>query len=310
MLSIVPTIIEEKPKKKYTGLTRRTRIIRNLTFIIPATVMALMIIMAIFANLAWLGLPKVGLAPHDPTAQVMKDRLLPPAFLENGKSDYLLGTDRLGRDILSRVIFGARVSLSVSLIVIFITAFVGTALGVFAGYIGGRLEGFIMRVVDMALSFPGLLLAMLLAVAIGPGYWTVVFALSILGWAGYTRLIRGEALRIRESDYVAQARAIGASPLRIMLRHIFPNVVNSLIIIMTLSVGMLILAESAFSYLGIGITAPTPSWGSMVADGRTEIDRAWWISTFPGICIGLVVLSGNFLGDWIRDKLDPRLRQL
>ncbi len=183
-------------------------------------------------------------------------------------------------------------------------------LGIIAGYFGGRLEGFIMRITDMALSFPGLLLAMLLAVAIGPGYWMVVFALSILGWAGYARLVRGEAMRIRQSDFVAQARVNGASGFRIMARHIFPNVINSIIIIMTLSVGMIILAESALSYLGIGISAPTASWGSMVSDGRTELDRAWWISAFPGICIGLVVLSGNFLGDWIRDKLDPRLRQV
>jgi peptide/nickel transport system permease protein len=151
---------------------------------------------------------------------------------------------------------------------------------------------------------------MLLAVSVGPGFFTVVFALSILGWAGYSRMIRGEALRLRDSDFVAQSRIIGSSSLRIMIKHIFPNVVNSLIVIMTLAVGMMILAEAALSYLGIGIPAPTPSWGSMVADGRTELDRAWWISLFPGLAIGLVVLSGNFLGDWIRDKLDPRLRQL
>jgi peptide/nickel transport system permease protein len=310
MLSIIPTTLEEKPRKKYTGLSRRTRITRNLTLIIPAIIMFLLVIMALFANLSWLGLPKVGLAPHDPNSGAIRDKLLPPAFVEGGKSEYLLGTDRLGRDILSRVIFGARISLSVSLIVIFITAFIGTMLGIIAGYAGGRVDAFIMRITDMALSFPGLLLAMLLAVSIGPGYWMVVFALSILGWAGYTRLVRGEAMRIRQSDFVAQARVNGASPLRIMLRHIFPNIVNTLIIIMTLSVGMIILAESALSYLGIGISAPTASWGSMVSDGRTELDRAWWISTFPGICIGLVVLSGNFLGDWIRDKMDPRLRQM
>ena len=310
MLSILPTTLEEKPRKIYTGLSRRTRITRNLTLIIPATIMALMVIMAIFANLSWLGLPKVGLAPHDPNSGSIRDKLLPPAFMAGGKSEFLLGTDRLGRDILSRVIFGARISLSVSLIVIFITAFIGTMLGIIAGYAGGRVDAFIMRITDMALSFPGLLLAMLLAVSIGPGYWMVVFALSILGWAGYTRLVRGEAMRICQSDFVAQARVNGASPLRIMLRHIFPNIVNTLIIIMTLSVGMIILAESALSYLGIGISAPTASWGSMVSDGRTELDRAWWISAFPGICIGLVVLSGNFLGDWIRDKMDPRLRQM
>ncbi len=309
MFSITPSVEVKKPPKQYTGLSRRARFIRKLSLVLPLIVMLVMVIVALFADLGWIGLPDVGLSPKDPNDGVARDKLLPPAFMEGGKSEYLLGTDRLGRDILSRIIHGARISLSVSLLVIAITAAIGTTLGIIAGYSGGRTEGFIMRVVDVALSFPGLVLAMLLAVSIGPGYWTVVFALSILGWAGYARLVRGEALRLRESDFVAQARVNGASSARIMMKHIFPNVLNSLIVIMTLSVGMMILAESAFSFLGIGITAPQASWGSMVADGRTDLDRAWWISAFPGICIGLVVMSGNFLGDWIRDKLDPRLRQ-
>jgi peptide/nickel transport system permease protein len=309
MLSTMPTT-KVKKKKQYHGLTRATKIFRTLMFIIPAAIFLVMIIFAVFADLGWMGLPDVSIAPHDPNAQAMRDRYLPPSFMEGGKSDYLLGTDKFGRDILSRIIYGARVSLSVSLLAIFITAAIGTGLGILAGYVGGRWDAIIMRIVDMALSFPGLLLAMLLAVAIGPGFWTVVFALSVLGWAGYARMIRGEALRIRESDFVAQARVIGASPWRIMSKHIFPNIINSLIVIMTLQVGMMILAEAAFSYIGIGITAPQSSWGSMVSDGRSYLDTAWWISTFPGICIGLVVLSGNFLGDWIRDRLDPRLRTL
>ena len=309
MLNIVPGI-EVKPEKKISGLSRGARILRGLSLYVPATIMALMFITAIFADLAWIGLPDVGLSPYDPNAQVLKERRLPPAFMEGGKSEYLLGTDNLGRDVLSRVIYGARISLSVSLLVILITASIGTILGMTAGYLGGRIEGFIMRVVDVALSFPGLILALLLASIIGPGYLTVVIALSALGWAGYARLTRGETLRIRASDFVAQARVNGASTLRIMFRHVFPNILNSLIVIMTLAVGMMILAESALSYLGIGISAPTASWGSMVADGRNDLDRAWWISAFPGIAIGLVVMSGNFLGDWIRDKMDPRLRQL
>jgi peptide/nickel transport system permease protein len=301
---------EDRTRKKYLGIIRRTRLTRNLTLIIPVIILALFVFMAIFANLSWLGLPNVGIAPHNPNLVVMKDRYLPPAFISGGKSAYLLGTDKLGRDILSRIIYGSRISLSVSLIVISITALIGTVLGIISGYAGGRVDGFIMRVTDVALSFPALLLALLLSVAIGPGYWTVVFALSILQWAGYARLIRGEAMRIRQSDFVAQARVSGASPARIMIRHIFPNVVNSLVVLMTLSVGMIILAEAALSFIGVGVPAPTASWGSMVNDGRTDIDTAWWISAFPGICIGLVVLAGNFLGDWVRDKLDPRLRQL
>jgi len=310
MLSIIPRI-EEKPEKKYTGgLSRRARITRKLTFIIPVTILILMVIIAIFADLSWIGLPDVGLAPNDPNQVVIEDRLLPPAFMEDGKSDYLLGTDRHGRDVLSRVLHGTRISLSISMLVIFITAFIGVVSGIISGYVGGRTDGLIMRVTDMALSFPGIVLALLLAVAIGPGYWTVVLALSILGWAPYTRMVRGEALRLRETDFVAQARVIGTSPMRIMLRHVFPNVLNSLVIMMTLSVGIMIIAESTLSYLGLGISAPTASWGSMVAEGRSYLDTAWWISFFPGIAIALVVMSGNFLGDWLRDKLDPRMRQI
>jgi len=223
---------------------------------------------------------------------------------------HILGTDTLGRDILSRAIYGARVSLSVSLLAIIITKTIGTSLGIIAGYMGGRLDAFIMRLTDIAMAFPSLLLAIIIAVSLGPGFFTVIFALSILGWSGYARIIRGEAMRLRHSEFVSQALISGASPARIMVKHIFPNIVNVLIIGVTLSVGAMILAESAMSYLGIGIPPPTPSWGSMVADGRNDLDRAWWISTFPGILIGLVVLSGNFLGDWLRDKLDPRLRQL
>ena len=311
MATVAPSIqnTETKKEKVYTGLSTRARIIRRISLVLPLTVMVIMVITAIFADLSWIGLPDVGLAPKDPNDQTLRDRFLPPAFMEGGKTEYLLGTDHLGRDILSRVIHGARISLSVSLLVILITSSIGTVLGITAGFMGGRTEGFIMRCVDVALSFPGLILALLIATIIGPGYLTVVLALSVLGWAGYARLVRGEALRISQSDFVAQARINGASTLRIMVRHIFPNILNSLIVVMTLAVGAMILAEATLSFLGIGISAPIPSWGSMVADGRDELDRAWWISAFPGIAIGLVVLSGNFLGDWIRDKLDPRLRQ-
>jgi len=287
-----------KPKHQYRGVTRWGRVFRNLGLILPVAVFALLIFTAIFANF-------IAPYPYDETS--LPERRLPPAWVEGGSMKHFLGTDTLGRDILSRAIYGARISLSVSLLAVAIT---GTILGILAGYLGGRIDAFIMRVTDIAMAFPGLLLAILIAVSLGPGFFTVIFALSILGWSGYARIIRGEALRIRNSDFVAQARVNGASPMRIMLRHIFPNILNVLIIGVTLSVGAMILAESAMSYLGIGIPPPMPSWGSMVSDGRNDLDRAWWISTFPGIAIGLVVLSGNFLGDWIRDKMDPRLRRL
>ena len=289
-----------RPKKAH-GLSIGARLVQKLTFVIPVAILSILVITAIFAPL---------LAPHNPIQTNMLERRLPPAFMEGGSGAHLLGTDDLGRDILSRLIYGGRVSLSVALLVIFITAAVGTIMGVISGYLGGRIDGFLMRLTDVAMSFPALLVAMLLAVGLGPGYLTVVLALSILGWSPYSRMIRGEALKLANSDFVAQARVNGASDFKIMLKHIFPNVINSLVVLMTLAVGMVILAEATLSYLGIGIPAPTPSWGSMVADGRNDLDWAWWISTIPGVAIGLVVLSCNFLGDWVRDKLDPRLRQL
>jgi peptide/nickel transport system permease protein len=281
--------------------TRQKRIFSNLTFIIPSVVLFLLVIMAIFAPL---------LAPYPYDQISMPDRLMPPFFISGGSTAHILGTDNIGRDVLSRVIYGAQISLSISLIVIAITSSIGTVLGIISGYTGGRTDAFLMRVTDISLAFPPILVALLLAATIGPGYWTVVLAISLLGWAPYARLIRGEALKLREADFVAQARIIGASPMRIMVRHIFPNIINPLIIMVTLSVGMVILTEAILSYLGAGIPPPAASWGNMVNDGRNLIDSAWWISFFPGLAIGFVVMAGNFLGDWLRDKLDPRLRQI
>ncbi|MDE3076664.1 MAG: ABC transporter permease [Chloroflexota bacterium] len=284
----------------HIGNARRRKIFLELNFAIPALVLLLLVLTAIFA-------PR--LAPYDPLRISLTDRLLPPSFAGRSTA-HLLGTDKLGRDILSRLIWGARVSLSVSLLVILITSAVGTALGILAGYLGGWVDSLLMRITDISLAFPAIMIALLLAVVMGPSFKTLVLAISLLGWAGYARLIRGEVLKLRQMDFVAQARIVGASPIRIMVTHIFPNIINTLLVLMTLSVGLIILTESALSFLGAGIPPPTPSWGSMVADGRDLIQTAWWISFFPGVAIGLVVLSGNFLGDWLRDKLDPKLRQL
>ena len=280
--------------------TRSWDIFLQLNFLIPAVVLSLLVIMAIFAPL---------LSPYDPLQTSLSARLQPPAFA-GGTTAHLLGTDKLGRDVLSRIIYGPRVSLSVSLLVILITATIGTILGIVGGYLGGVSDGFLMRFTDVSLAFPGILIALLLAVTMGPSFTTVVLAICLLGWAPYSRLIRGEVLKLRNADFVLQARIIGCSPLRIMATHIFPNVINPLLILATLSVGLIILIESALSYLGAGIPPPTPTWGSMVSDGRGLIDTAWWISFFPGLAIGAVVLSANYLGDWLRDRLDPRLRQI
>jgi peptide/nickel transport system permease protein len=294
-LSRPEILAEEEPKK-----ARRFDIFLQLNFAIPVTVLMIMVIAAIFA-------PQI--APYDPLQTSLTDRLKPPAFA-GGSEAHLLGTDKLGRDVLSRIIWGSRVSLSVALLVIAITASIGTVLGIVGGYLGGWVDALLMRVTDISLAFPNIVIALLLAVILGPSFTTVVLAISLLGWAPYARLIRGEVLKLREADFVLQARIIGCSPQRIMLTHIFPNIVNPLLILATLFAGIIILVESALSYLGAGIPPPIASWGSMVSDGRSLIDTAWWISFFPGLAIGLVVLSGNFLGDWLRDRLDPRLRQI
>jgi len=269
--------------------------------VIPVTILGIVVFVAIFADL---------ITPYPPNEMSLTDRLTPPFFVSGGSPSHLLGTDNLGRDLLSRIIFGARISLSVALLVIAICSIFGTILGMLAGYLGGRLEALLMRVTDAALAFPALLIALLLGGALGPSFGTVVLALSALGWAPYARMMRGEVLKLRGEDFVAQARIIGSSPARILIKHIFPNVVNTLVVLMTMSVGLVILIEASLSFLGAGIPPPTSSWGSMVSEGRNLLDRAWWISLFPSLAIGLVVLSGNFLGDWLRDRLDPRLRQL
>jgi peptide/nickel transport system permease protein len=287
-------VAEEQPQR------RRWDMFLQLNFCIPATVLVLLVVAAIFA-------PQ--LAPYDPLKTSLTERLQPPAFA-GGQEAHLLGTDKLGRDVLSRIIFGSRVSLSVSLLVIIITATIGTTLGIVGGYLGGWVDGLLMRITDISLAFPGILIALLLAVTLGPSLTTVVLAISLLGWAPYARLIRGEVLKLRTADFVLQARIMGCSSLRIMLTHIFPNIVNPLLILATLFLGAVILLESTLSFLGAGVPPPIATWGSMVSDGRSLIDTAWWISFFPGLAIGMVVLSANFLGDWLRDRLDPRLRQI
>lgn len=290
-----PEILVEETRRP-----RRWDIFLQVNFALPCAVLLFMVVSAIFA-------PQI--ARYDPLQTSLTDRLKPPAFA-GGTDAHLLGTDKLGRDVLSRIIHGARVSLSVALVVILVTSTIGTALGVLGGYLGGWVDGLLMRVTDISLAFPGILIALLLAVTLGPSFTTVVLAICLLGWAPYARLIRGEVLKLREADFVLQARIIGCSPLRIMLTHIFPNIVNPLLILATLFLGAVILIESALSYLGAGIPPPIATWGSMVSDGRGLIDTAWWISFFPGLAIGLTVLAGNFLGDWLRDRLDPRLRQI
>ena len=261
----------------------------------------LLVIPAIFAP--WV-------APHDPFMGSLSNRLTPPVWQDGGTTEHLLGTDKLGRDMLSRIVYGARVSLTVSMIAIFVGGIIGTVLGLVSGYFGRMTDSVIMRLVEISLSIPTILLALVLVAAVGPSFGTVITVLIVLLWARYARLVRGETLAIKELDFIARARVAGASPVRIMFRYIFPNVVNSLIVLATLQVGYVILLESSLSVLGAGLPRAEPAWGVMVSDGRELIVTAWWVSMFPGIAIMLTVLSLNLLGDWLRDHLDPKLRNL
>jgi peptide/nickel transport system permease protein len=249
-------------------------------------------------------------APHDPIKGSLSKRLKPPMWVQGGSVEYPLGTDKVGRDILSRMIYGSRVSLRVSLEAILVSGVIGTALGLMSGYFGGRTDAFIMRLVDISLGLPIILIALVFVAALGPSFTTVIVVTSILLWSRYARQVRGETLSIKEYDFIARARVAGASHFRIMFRYILPNVVNSLTVLATLQVGFVILLESSLSFLGAGIPRPTPAWGLMVADGRELIVTAWWIAMFPGLAIMLTVLSLNLLGDWLRDHLDPKLKNI
>ncbi len=231
--------------------------------------------------------------------------------MESGGSwEYPFGTDKQGRDLLSRLMHGARISLAVSCLAIMLGGFLGTTLGMVAAFRGGLADAILMRIVDIKLAFPSILLALTLVVAIGSGFSTVVIVIALLLWARYARVVRGEALTIKERDFIDRARVAGASNLRIMARHIFPNVFNTVIVLATLEVGHVIILEATLSFLGAGIPRPQPAWGLMAADGREVITSSWWIFLFPCLAIVLTVLSMNLLGDWLRDRLDPKLRNV
>jgi len=269
--------------------------------VIPGIILLTLVVCAIFAS---------QIAPESYRKTDLRQRNAPPIWLEGGSSARILGGDVVGRDLLSRLIHGARISLTVAAISMGSGAVVGVTLGVIAGYFGGIVDEALMRLVDIWFSIPFILLALVVVLAFGASLQVVLALLGILAWSAFVRNIRAEVLMIKETDYIASARIAGASAFRIMLRHMVPGVINTALVIATLRVGQLILAEASLSFLGAGIPAPTPAWGVMVADGRNYLDTAWWVSTAPGFAILLTVMSFNFLGDWLRDRLDPRLRQI
>jgi peptide/nickel transport system permease protein len=259
-----------------------------------------------------LGLIATGLlapyvAPHNPVRERLLDRLLPPVWTEPGDWQYPLGTDHLGRDLVSRIIYGARVSLVVGFAAVAIGGAVGTTLGVAAGFLGGWTDECIMAVADMQLAFPTILLAIAIIAVLGPSFTNLVIVIGLSGWVTYARIARGQVLSLREKEFVEASRAQGGSQWRIVWSHILPNILSPLIVVGTLDLARTIILESTLSFLGLGIQPPTPSWGGMLSDGREYLLSAWWIATFPGLALMLTALSFNRLGDWARDLTDPRL---
>ena len=268
---------------------------------IPVLILAVFAIAATFAS---------QLSPHNPRVGDLGENFTPPVWAEDGSDKFLLGTDNLGRDIYSRILFGARVSLAVAAVTIVIGIVLGVSLGLIAGYAGGWVDEVIMRITDIGMAFPLILLALALAAVFGQSFSLLVIILVAWVWTSFARQVRAEALQLKEMDYVKLARVAGASSVRIMYKHILPGTINTVIVIATLRVGLVILVEASLSFLGAGVPPNIPTWGLMVSEGRQFINSSWWISFFPGIAIFLVVMSFNFLGDWLRDKFDPRLRQL
>jgi peptide/nickel transport system permease protein len=241
------------------------------------------------------------LTPYDPAAQDLARRLEAPSLA------HPFGLDELGRDILARILSGARISLLVGLAVVSVSSIVGMLVGSVAGYFGGRVDDLISRIVDVLMAFPGILLAIALVAVLGPSLTNVVMALSVIGWVGYARLVRGQALRAREFDFVQAARALGASSRRIVIRHILPTALPAVVVQATLGMAGAIIAEAALSFLGLGVQPPTPSWGTMLDAGRAHLFDAPHLTIFPGLAIAVLVLGFNFLGDGLRDRVDPKL---
>jgi len=248
------------------------------------------------------------IAPWDPARQMLMKRLRPPAWEARGLREHPLGTDHLGRDILSRIVYGGRISLGVGLSAVTLSALIGVTLGLVAGFHGGRTDAVVMRVADVFLAIPYILLAMGVVFALGPSLLNVILVMAVTRWVQFARIVRADVLSIREREFVSGARARGNRSLRLLLRHVLPNALTPIIVVATLELAFMIIYESALSFLGLGVQPPTPTWGWMLADGRNYLATAWWLATFPGLAIMLTVLAVNLLGDWLRDSLDPRLK--
>lgn len=287
------------PPRRLAGLRHALRLVIRYP-VFPIVIWTTVILFA-FAS------PVV--APHDPFTLSLSDRLIPPAWEAGGSPSHLFGTDHLGRDIFSRIVYASRVTVIVVSVTVLATAAIGTFLGMLAGFFGGVVDAVLMRFVDFQIAMPGLLFAVMLATVLKPGLRNVIFIIIFFFWASFARLVRAEVLSLRERDFVALSRVAGAGWARIFLRHLFPNVLSTVMVIATLEVSAVIVFESSLSFLGLGVVPPTVSWGQMLAEGREYMSVAWWSVTIPGLAIFIVALSGNLFGDWLRDTLDPHLRR-
>ncbi len=263
---------------------------------IPITILLVIVFCAIFANL---------ISPYDPRENDVRNKTQPP-FASAG---HVLGTDKLGKDVLSRLIHGSRTMLQVTAPSIIVAILAGTMVGLVSGYSGRWVDSALMRITDAVLGFPSILVALLIVTYLGTGVWNVMIAIAATQWARFARMIRGEVLSVRDRDFVVLAQIYGVSPGMIVWRHLFPNVINTLMVLTSVSIGQVILLEASLSFLGLGLKVGDPAWGIMIAEGRKLLTQAWWIALFPGLIITIVVMAFNFFGDWLRDYLDPRLRR-
>jgi ABC-type dipeptide/oligopeptide/nickel transport system permease subunit len=275
------------------------KLLKNKTGVAGLVIITVFVFLALFAPL---------ISPHDPVENALYDQLIPPMWEDGGSGKNILGTDDLGRDMLSRLIFGARVSLIVGLVSVGIALILGTFFGAIAGYFGGWLDNVIMRIMDIILAFPGILLAIVIVAYLGPGLRNAMMAIGVISIPRFARIVRASVLEENEKDYVLAARAVGARNRRILFNTVLPNCMAPIIVQASLGFGSAILDAAGLSFLGLGAQPPIPEWGAMIAMGRSMILRAWWVMTFPGIAILLGVLGFNLLGDGLRDALDPRLR--
>jgi peptide/nickel transport system permease protein len=278
------------------------RLARELP-VLPLAILVPFILIALFANF---------IAPYDPTEPIPGAKIFePPFWMPGGSVHALLGTDFQSRDVLSRLIYGARVSLIVGVTGTIVAGSIGTTMGILAGYLGGWVDQVIMRITDAWLALPGLVFAIFLATMVGPSMWNIVIILGAVFWTRYARVIRGEVLSLREREFVKLAEIAGASRTRVIFRHILPNVLNTTMVLASLTIGVVIIAEASLSFLGVGVPPPQPAWGSMLSDGRSMLMVGdWWLTVFPGLGILLAVLATQLLGDWLRVRLDPQLRNL